>query len=143
MNSSDRKVSSTSSGGGGAAGGGGGSVLSSSSNGQARRFALSPSSFLEIRKDDITAWSVDGASDAIVNAANERMLGGGGVDGELLSFQLHVIHTVGPVYDVDDQPENYLSSEFRYPLKEASKIAISVVKEFSNDFKEKIAGNNE
>ncbi|KAK1321952.1 hypothetical protein QJS10_CPA03g00956 [Acorus calamus] len=196
MNSSDWKVSSTSSGGGGAAGGGGGSVLSSSSNGQARRFALSPSSSLDIRKGDITAWFVDGASDTIVNAANERMLGGGGVDGaihrvagpelhaaclkvpEVLpgvrcptgqaritpAFKLpvaYVIHTVGPVYDVHDQPENYLSSAFRnclklakennvkyiafpaiscgvygYPLKEASKIAISVVKEFSNDFKE-------
>ncbi|KAK1270926.1 Transcription factor [Acorus gramineus] len=196
MNSTDRKVSLTSSGGGGAAGGGEGSVLPSSSNGQARRFSLSPSSFLEIRKGDITVWSVDGASDAIVNAANERMLGGGGVDGAIHriagpelhaaclkvlevrpgvrcptgqaritpAFKLpvaYVIHTVGPTYDVDDQPEINLSSAFRnclrlakennvkyiafpaiscgvyrYPLKEASKIAISVVKEFSNDFKE-------
>lgn len=73
----------------------------------------------------------------------------------------HVIHTVGPIYDVDSNPEAYLKSAFRnslrvakenniqyiafpaiscgvyrYPIDEAATIAISSVKEFANDFKE-------
>ncbi|MQL98419.1 hypothetical protein Taro_031126 [Colocasia esculenta] len=162
----------------------------------AGRFRLSLSSFLDIRKGDITVWSVDGSTDAIVNAANERMLGGGGVDGaihraagpELVAacravpevrpgvrcptgearitpaFRLpvsYVIHTVGPIYDTDKQPEVSLRNAYRnslrlakengimyiafpaiscgvyrYPYEAASKIAISAVKEFSDDFKE-------
>nr|XP_016482793.1 PREDICTED: macro domain-containing protein XCC3184-like isoform X2 [Nicotiana tabacum] len=46
-------------------------------------FQLTPSSLLKIQKGDITQWSVDGFSDAIVNPANERMLGGGGADGAI------------------------------------------------------------
>ncbi|KAK9167947.1 hypothetical protein Syun_000087 [Stephania yunnanensis] len=182
------RVSGTSNGGGG---GGGGDDYR-----QLVQFALSASSALKIQKGDITEWSVDGASDAIVNAANERMLGGGGVDGAIHraagpelraachdvpevrpgvrcptgearitpAFRLpvsHVIHTVGPIYDVDRHPEDSLRSAYRscltlakennimyiafpaiscgvygYPYAEAATVAISTVKEFAEDFKE-------
>lgn len=47
------------------------------------QFMLSSTSALKIQKGDITRWFVDGSSDAIVNPANERMLGGGGADGAI------------------------------------------------------------
>ncbi|GLT94603.1 hypothetical protein SLE2022_123340 [Rubroshorea leprosula] len=47
------------------------------------RFNLSDTAALQIKKGDITQWFVDGTSDAIVNPANERMLGGGGADGAI------------------------------------------------------------
>ncbi|CAL0319634.1 unnamed protein product [Lupinus luteus] len=58
------------------------STLSNGNNG-AVRFSLSPSSTLVIQKGDITKWFIDGSSDAIVNPANETMLGGGGADGAI------------------------------------------------------------
>ncbi|OVA17272.1 Macro domain [Macleaya cordata] len=191
--------------------------MTSNGGGDDRRrivhFSLSSSSSLKIQQGDITKWFVDGASDAIglfswtvklgllsapswVNAANERMLGGGGVDGaihraagpELRSacyavpevrpgvrcpkgearitpaFRLpvsHVIHTVGPIYDVDNHPEVTLKSAYRnclrlakdnniqyiafpaiscgvygYPYEEAATIAISTAMESAGEFKE-------
>ncbi len=143
---------------------------------------------LKVIKDDITALNVD----AIVNAANSSLLGGGGVDEaihrkagpELLKecrllngcktgeakltkgYNLpsqYVIHTVGPVWHGGNNNEAdllrncYLNSldiagekrlksiafpcisagVYRYPAKEAAKIAISTVKEYfkKNDYK--------
>ncbi|KAF5736507.1 O-acetyl-ADP-ribose deacetylase MACROD2 isoform X2 [Tripterygium wilfordii] len=160
------------------------------------RFQLSPSSVLKIEKGDITQWFVDGSSDAIVNPANERMLGGGGADGAIHraagpelkeacykvlevrpgircptgearitpGFKLpvsHVIHTVGPIYDVDPNPKASLTNTYRnslvvakdnkiqyiafpaiscgvygYPYEEAASVAISTLKEFADGIKE-------
>ncbi|KAL0539763.1 hypothetical protein IC582_023979 [Cucumis melo] len=47
------------------------------------RFKVSPSTDCVIQKGDITKWFIDGSSDAIVNPANEVMLGGGGADGAI------------------------------------------------------------
>ncbi|CAI9091866.1 OLC1v1026968C1 [Oldenlandia corymbosa var. corymbosa] len=159
-------------------------------------FQLSPTSSLKIQKGDITRWSVDGSSDAIVNPANERMLGGGGADGAIHraagpelreacyrvpevrpgvrcptgearitpGFRLpssHVIHTVGPIYDSDRNPEASLSNAYRnslrvakenniqyiafpaiscgvygYPFDEAASVAISTVKSSADGLKE-------
>ncbi|CAL5343745.1 unnamed protein product [Camellia sinensis] len=183
----------------GLANGGGSSSarVSTMSNGhRVVHFPLSRSCALKIQKGDITQWSVDGSSDAIVNPANQRMLGGAGTDGAIhraagkelraacydveevergircptgearitQGFNLpasHVIHTVGPIYDVDPNPEASLRSAYRsslrvakqnniqyiaytaiscgnhrYPLDEAATIAISTVRELANDFKE-------
>ncbi|XP_073021331.1 uncharacterized protein [Primulina eburnea] len=159
-------------------------------------FPIWESSVLKILRGDITEWSVDGSSDAIVNPANEGMLGGAGADGAIhraagpelskacykvpevrpgircptgearitAGFRLpasHVIYTVGPIYDIDKNPEASLRNAYRnslsiakengiqyiaftaiscgvygYPYDEAATVAISTVKDFAKDFKE-------
>ncbi|EOY20136.1 hypothetical protein QUC31_005812 [Theobroma cacao] len=59
------------------------SNMASAAGGEDGHFKLSETSELIIKKGDITRWFVDGASDAIVNPANQRMLGGGGADGAI------------------------------------------------------------
>ena len=142
---------------------------------------------IKLHKGDITKAKVD----AIVNAANQKMLGGGGVDGAIhraagsklleacrkhkaingvrcptgearltiagdLKAQ-YLIHTVGPRYLIDEEPDRLLESayrsslelaleaecksiafpaiscgSYRFPIEEAAEIAIKVAKEFSD-----------
>ena len=107
---------------------------------------------LEARQGDITKLDVD----AIVNAANSSLLGGGGVDGaihraagpELLAecrtiggcptgearitggYNLparHVIHTVGPVYSGKPEDQSLLSGCYRNSLELASENNVSSI----------------
>ncbi|CAM8961344.1 unnamed protein product [Rhodiola kirilowii] len=171
--------------------------FSSMSDGrQLVEFPLPLTGTLRIQKGDITKWFVDGSSDAIVNPANVRMLGGGGADGAIHraagpelrdacykvpevqrgvrcpvgearitpGFKLpasHVIHTVGPIYDEDPDPEASLRNAYtnslrvakenninfiafpaiscgvyRYPYDEAASVAISSIIDFKGDLKE-------
>jgi len=107
---------------------------------------------IEVRQGDITQLDVD----AIVNAANTSLLGGGGVDGaihraagpELLEecrrvggcptgearitrgYKLrarHVIHTVGPVYRGRPQDRELLANCYRNSLTLAAQNRIATI----------------
>jgi len=107
---------------------------------------------IEVRQGDITQLKVD----AIVNAANTSLLGGGGVDGaihraagpQLLQecrglggcptgearitrgYRLparHVIHTVGPVYRGTPRDADLLASCYRSSLKLAVQHRLATI----------------
>ena len=110
-------------------------------------FKISEQATLYLSVGDITKWE----GDAIVNAANERMLGGGGVDGAIhraagdelynecfrvpevkrgvrcptgsaritKGYRLkvkHIIHTVGPIYEDDEESEPLLRGAYASSL---------------------------
>ena len=109
---------------------------------------------IEVISMDIT--KIGERADAIVNAANESLLGGGGVDGAIhaaagpdlyrecltlggckpgeakatKAYRLknkYIIHTVGPIYYLDPSPRETLSNAYRNSLKLADELGIETI----------------
>ena len=107
---------------------------------------------MAVRQGDITKVAVD----AVVNAANSSLLGGGGVDGAIHraagsglldecrriggcptgearitgGYRLpakHVIHTVGPVYSANPSVPGLLASCYRNSLRLASENGVRTI----------------
>ncbi|XWS65592.1 hypothetical protein CRYUN_Cryun05aG0127000 [Craigia yunnanensis] len=140
------------------------SKMASETGGEDVHFKLSETIVLKIKKGDITQWFVDGSSDAIVNPANQRMLGGGGADGAIhraagpeLREACYKIPEVRPgvrcptgearitpncLTVAKENNIKYIAFPsiscgiYGYPFEEAATVAISTVNEFANDIKE-------
>ncbi len=115
---------------------------------------------IELTKGDITQIKAD----AIVNAANFSLLGGGGVDGAIHLPAKYVIHTVGSVWNGDEEKGSKLLANcyynslklaeslnvktitfpnistgiYRFPKELAAKIAIDEVENFTSKIIEKV-----
>lgn len=86
---------------------------------------------ITLHRGDITT---DAEADAIVNAANSSLLGGGGVDGAIHAAAGRVIHAVGPVWRGGGEREPELAQDtvtearfwlFGYDAYEAFEAALA------------------
>jgi O-acetyl-ADP-ribose deacetylase (regulator of RNase III) len=102
------------------------------------RYRIGESSYMELALGDITRQQTD----AIVNAANSSLLGGGGVDGAIhraagpmllsttggLLKAKYVIHTVGPVWQGGKYNEpQILENCYCHSMEEAERLGCASV----------------